>query len=221
MTGKKLVRRLTEGQDVGSYGAHLAVLASPYRSSLLPFMEQRLTAPDQPVWERYLDTLARLAELVASGGPMQSYPKDAAGQKAWQEEAKRRAELRQRKAGRVRRAPGRGGVVEAGRSARGLARYAGESRHTGRSRAVLVPWRGELADRRFPQHPADDTKSAARLPLEHDPEPGDAAGAARTRRQSARREIGSADRGARVAPAIRAFARGSGGKSFWPKSGGR
>ena len=95
--GKELVRRLTEGQDVGSYGAHLAVLASPYRSSLLPFMEQRLTAPDQPVWERYLDTLARLAELVASGGPMPSYPKDAAGQKAWQEEAKRRAELRRRK----------------------------------------------------------------------------------------------------------------------------
>jgi hypothetical protein len=27
-------------------------------------MEQRLAAPSQPVWERYLDTLVRLAQLV-------------------------------------------------------------------------------------------------------------------------------------------------------------
>jgi len=64
---------------------------------MLQLMEQRLVAADQPVWERYLDALAQLAELVASGGSMPPYPKDAAGQKAWQEESKRRTVVRERK----------------------------------------------------------------------------------------------------------------------------
>ncbi len=94
---KALVRRLTAGQDVDSFSAHMGVLASPYRKQLLPLMEQRLVAADQPVWERYLDTLAQLAELVATGEPMPPYPKDAAGQKAWQEESKRRADVREQR----------------------------------------------------------------------------------------------------------------------------
>lgn len=93
---EELVRRLTAGQDVDSFSAYMGVLGSPYRKQLLPLMEQRLVAADQPVWERYLDALAQLAELVASGGPMPPYPKDAAGEKAW-EESKRRAEVREQK----------------------------------------------------------------------------------------------------------------------------
>ncbi len=88
----ELVRRLTAGRDVDSYSAYLGVLGSPYRGRLLGLMERRLTAPDQPVWERYLDTLAQLSELVASGGTMPPYPNDAAAQKLWQDESKRRAE---------------------------------------------------------------------------------------------------------------------------------
>jgi hypothetical protein len=62
-------------------------------------MEQRLLAADQPVWDRYLDAVAQMAELVASGGPMPPYPKEAAGQKAWQEESKRRLDVQERKRG--------------------------------------------------------------------------------------------------------------------------
>jgi hypothetical protein len=94
---EELIRRLTAGQDVDSFSAYMGVLASPYRKQLLPLMEQRLVAVDQPVWERYLDAAAQLAELVASGGPMPPYPKDAAGQKAWQEESKRRTVVREQK----------------------------------------------------------------------------------------------------------------------------
>lgn len=93
----ELVRRLTAGQDVDAFSAYMGVLGSPYRKQLLPLMAQRLVATDQPVWERYLDALAQLAELVAAGGPMPAYPKDAAGQKAWQEESKRRAAVREQK----------------------------------------------------------------------------------------------------------------------------
>lgn len=87
---EELVRRLTGDQGVDSYQAYMGVLGSPYRKQLLTLMEQRLTAADQPVWDRYLDTLAQLAELMTNK-PMPPYPKDAAGQKAWQDESKRRA----------------------------------------------------------------------------------------------------------------------------------
>lgn len=60
-------------------------------------MEQRLVVLDQPVWERYLDALAELAELVASGGTIGPYPRDAEGQKGWQAEQKRRAGIREQK----------------------------------------------------------------------------------------------------------------------------
>jgi hypothetical protein len=94
---KELVRRLTEGQDVDSFSAYLGVMSSPYQKQELPIMEQRLVAADQPVWDRYLDTLAQLAELDASGGPMPAYLKDATGQKMWREEATRRAAVRAQK----------------------------------------------------------------------------------------------------------------------------
>jgi hypothetical protein len=93
----ELAKHLGPGQDVDSYSMHMGVLGSPYRKELLPLLEQRLVAPDQPVWDRYLDTLAYLAELVASGGPMPSFPKEEQGRKAWNEESRRRAELRERK----------------------------------------------------------------------------------------------------------------------------
>jgi hypothetical protein len=89
----ELVLALTGGQDVDSHSNYVGVLGSPYRKQVLPLMEQRLIAADQPVWERYLDALAELAELVASGGPMGPYPGDAQGQNAWQAEQKRRADL--------------------------------------------------------------------------------------------------------------------------------
>jgi hypothetical protein len=60
-------------------------------------IEARLIAPDQPVWDRYLDALSRLSELVASGGPMDSFPKDQALQGAWRDEFRRREEVRQGK----------------------------------------------------------------------------------------------------------------------------
>jgi hypothetical protein len=65
----ELAKHLGAGQDIDSYTLHMGVLGSPYRSQLLPLLEQRLVAPDQPVWGRYLDTLASLAELVEAGGP--------------------------------------------------------------------------------------------------------------------------------------------------------
>ena len=49
---------------------HMGVLGSPYRKQLLPLDGGgRLTAPDQPVWDRYLDTLSRLSQQVSPGGP--------------------------------------------------------------------------------------------------------------------------------------------------------
>jgi hypothetical protein len=93
----ELVRALTGGQDVESFSNYMGVLGSPYRKQLLPLMEERLTAADQPVWERYLDTLADLAVLVAAGGQMASYPEGPPDQKAWQAEHKRRWDLRARK----------------------------------------------------------------------------------------------------------------------------
>ncbi len=93
---EELVRRLTGDQGVDSFQAYLGVLESPYRKRLLTLMEQRLVAADQPVWDQYLDTLAQLVELLTEK-PMPPYPKDAAGQKAWQEESKRRADARERK----------------------------------------------------------------------------------------------------------------------------
>ncbi len=93
----ELARRLSAGQDTESYSLHMGVLGSPFREQLLPLLEQRLVAPDQPVWSRYLDTLAYLAELVASGGPMPPPPKDEQQGKTWIAESRRRAELREQK----------------------------------------------------------------------------------------------------------------------------
>jgi hypothetical protein len=58
----ELVRHLGSGDDMDSRSLLMGVLASPYRKQLLPVMEARLVAPDQPVWDQYLDTLARLSQ---------------------------------------------------------------------------------------------------------------------------------------------------------------
>jgi hypothetical protein len=89
----ELVRHLGSGEGVDSWSLHLGVLGSPYRKQLLALMEARLIAPDQPVWDRYLDTLSRLSELVASGGPMDSFPNDPALQGAWRDESRRREQV--------------------------------------------------------------------------------------------------------------------------------
>lgn len=89
----ELARHLGPGTDVDSWSLHLGVLGSPYRKQLLPLLEARLVAPDQPVWDRYLDTLARLSELV-SFGPMSPFPPDPAQQGVWRDELGRREAFR-------------------------------------------------------------------------------------------------------------------------------
>ncbi len=93
----ELAKHLSGGQDVDAYALHMGVLGSSHRKELLPLLEQRLVAPDQPVWDRYLDTLAFLAELAVSGGLMPPYPKSEHERETWVEESKRRAELREQK----------------------------------------------------------------------------------------------------------------------------
>jgi hypothetical protein len=61
----ELARHLGSGDDIDSWSLHMGVLGSPYRMRLLPVLEARLVAPDQPVWDRYLDTLTRLSQLTA------------------------------------------------------------------------------------------------------------------------------------------------------------
>jgi hypothetical protein len=89
----ELARHLGPGTDVDSWSLHLGVLGSPYRKQLLPLLEARLVAPDQPVWDRYLDTLTRLSELV-SLRPMSPFPPDTALQGAWRDELGRREAFR-------------------------------------------------------------------------------------------------------------------------------
>ena len=69
----ELARHLGSGEDIDSWSLHMGVLGSPYRKQLLPVMEARLIAPDQPVWSRYLDTLARLSGLAGSGKTRNDY----------------------------------------------------------------------------------------------------------------------------------------------------
>ncbi len=59
----QLLLHLPAGTSLDSYSLHLGVLGSPYRAQLLPLMEKRLVAPDQPVWPNYLDTLVRLRQF--------------------------------------------------------------------------------------------------------------------------------------------------------------
>ena len=80
-SANELAKHLGPGNDVDSYGLHLGVLGSPYRNQLLTVLEQRLIAPDQPVWDRYLDTIATLAELVGSGEANSKRPGEIAGLK--------------------------------------------------------------------------------------------------------------------------------------------
>ncbi|MDP9170206.1 MAG: hypothetical protein M3N54_06295 [Acidobacteriota bacterium] len=93
----ELARHLGPGTDVDSWALNLGVLGSPYRKQLLPLLEARLVASDQPVWGRYLDTLAQLAELASFGGPMRPFPADAPLQGAWRVESGQREAFRQGK----------------------------------------------------------------------------------------------------------------------------
>ncbi len=93
----ELARHLGPGTDVDSWSLNLGVLGSPYRKQLLPLLEARLVAPDQPVWGRYLDTLAQLSEFASFGGAMSPFPADAALQGAWRVESGRREAFREGK----------------------------------------------------------------------------------------------------------------------------
>jgi hypothetical protein len=93
----ELVLALTGANDVDSFSSYMGVLGSPYREQLLPVMEARLVAADQPVWDRYLSTVAHLAELVESGGPAGPYPSEPEAQAAWRADQERRAALRRQK----------------------------------------------------------------------------------------------------------------------------
>ena len=64
----QLVLALSDGGDAESYANYMSVLGSPYRTELLPIMEQRLVAADQPVSEAYLNTLAQLRERTYPSG---------------------------------------------------------------------------------------------------------------------------------------------------------
>ena len=63
---------LAASGDRDSSSIYLGVLASPYRKQLLPLMEQRLIAADQPVSQAYLNTLAELRTIVGSGAPQRA-----------------------------------------------------------------------------------------------------------------------------------------------------
>lgn len=62
-----LANQLGPGNSVQEFQAHLGILASRHRTQVLPHLEARLVAPEQPVWPRYLDTLQRLESLVRPG----------------------------------------------------------------------------------------------------------------------------------------------------------
>ena len=68
-----LVRHLGSGEDVDAWALHMGVLGSPYRKQLVPVMEARLIAPDQSIWNRYLDTLVRLSELTGAARTRNEY----------------------------------------------------------------------------------------------------------------------------------------------------
>jgi hypothetical protein len=93
----ELARHLGPGTDVDSWSLNLGVLGSPYRKQLLPLLEARLVATDQPVWARYLDTLAQLSEFASFGGTMSPFPTDPALQGAWRVESGRREAFREGK----------------------------------------------------------------------------------------------------------------------------
>ena len=70
---RELALHMGAGDDVDSWSLHAGVLGSPYRKQLLPLLEARVVAPDQPVWNRYLDTVSRLSELVEGTSKRKQY----------------------------------------------------------------------------------------------------------------------------------------------------
>ena len=88
-SGTALAKRLPE-----DYGlSHFGILDSDHRAALLPIMVKMLDEPAQAISERFLETLAKLAALVESGGIMAPYPQTEPARKAWQTEAARRGAL--------------------------------------------------------------------------------------------------------------------------------
>ena len=65
---KEMVKHLNGGMGRDSYSLYAGVLSSHYRAQMLPLMEQRLIAPEQPIWSRYLEALVELSSAVSPGG---------------------------------------------------------------------------------------------------------------------------------------------------------
>ena len=93
-----LLPYLGDATDDETNYAYFGVIASPYRKQLLPLMERELTAPDRAVSTRYIDTLAQVAQLVASG-PMPHAPEAPDRRPAWEEEATKYFAAQQQKQG--------------------------------------------------------------------------------------------------------------------------
>ncbi len=86
-SGTALAKRLPE-----DYGlSHFGILDSDHRAALLSIMVKMLDEPGQAISERFLTTLAQLAELVASGGVVGPYPQSESARQQWQTESTRRA----------------------------------------------------------------------------------------------------------------------------------
>ena len=68
----ELAKHLGDGNAIDPWTVKITLLESPYRAQLLPMIEARLTAPDQPVTSDYLDALGPatrneyIARLIAS-----------------------------------------------------------------------------------------------------------------------------------------------------------
>lgn len=93
---REMVLRLGSGHDTPIYDFRHGILSSPHRAAILPYMEQRLVAPGQPVNDMFIHTLTTLATLVRE--PPQT-PLPAAGpeREVALEERRRRAERTERR----------------------------------------------------------------------------------------------------------------------------
>ncbi len=87
-----LAKRLPDENSVDAFALHSGILDSHHRAELLPQLHELLAAPDQPISERFVSTLAQLAMLVESGGVMPPFPQGDVDRQAWQAEAQRRTE---------------------------------------------------------------------------------------------------------------------------------
>lgn len=86
-----MVRHLGGGAGSPRYDFRYGILSNPHRAEVLPFMEQRLTAPDQAVDDLFVETLAHLAALIREGLPA-SAPADEAERERWTLQNRERGE---------------------------------------------------------------------------------------------------------------------------------